>query len=84
MYPLIGSLLLVAYDFVPTGWLLCNGQMLTIAQNAALFSLLGSRYGGDGTTTFAVPNMNRFPMTSANGAPLSWIICIEGTFPSRD
>ena len=47
----------VGFNFAPKGWLLCNGQLLSIAQNTALFSLLGTTYGGDGITTFALPDM---------------------------
>jgi microcystin-dependent protein len=84
MDPLLGSLLLVAFDFVPRGWLPCDGQILSIAQNTALFALLGVKYGGNGTTTFALPNLNGAkPMTDAGGAKLSWVICTEGVFPER-
>jgi microcystin-dependent protein len=48
---------MVAYDFAPKNWAYCNGQTLPIAQNQALFSLLGTTYGGNGVTTFALPNM---------------------------
>jgi len=47
----------MAFGFPPKGWALCNGQVLPINQNAALFSLLGTTYGGDGVTTFALPNL---------------------------
>jgi microcystin-dependent protein len=55
--PFLGELKLVPFDFAPTGWAFCNGQLLSIAQNTALFSLLGTQYGGDGRTTFALPNL---------------------------
>lgn len=57
MEPFLGELRLFPYDFVPKGWLACNGQILPINQNAALASLLGQAYGGDGHTTFALPNL---------------------------
>jgi microcystin-dependent protein len=47
----------LAFDFAPIGWAFCNGQLLSIAQNQALFALLGTQYGGDGHTTFALPNL---------------------------
>ena len=47
----------VAFNFAPTGWALCNGQILPISQNTALFSLLGTTYGGDGKSTFALPDL---------------------------
>ncbi len=55
--PFLGELKLVAFDFAPIGWAFCNGQLLSIAQNQALFALLGTQYGGDGHTTFALPNL---------------------------
>lgn len=61
--PFVGQILMVGYTFAPKGWAMCNGQMLEIAQNAALFSLLGTTYGGDGRTTFALPDLRgRFPL----------------------
>lgn len=53
--PFIGEIRMFAFGFAPQGWALCNGQLLPIAQNQALFSLLGTTYGGNGTTTFACP-----------------------------
>lgn len=53
----IGELKLVSFNFPPKGWALCNGQLLPIAQNQALFSLLGTTYGGDGRVTFALPDL---------------------------
>lgn len=55
--PFIGEIRAFAFDKVPTGWALCNGQLLNIANNQALFSLLGTTYGGNGTSTFALPNL---------------------------
>ena len=53
MDPFIGEVTLFAGNFAPRGWALCNGQLLAISQNTALFSILGTTYGGDGRTTFA-------------------------------
>lgn len=53
----IGQIMLVAWSFIPKGYAACNGQLLSIAQNSALFSLLGTTYGGDGVTTFALPDL---------------------------
>ena len=55
--PFLGEIIPVAFSFAPKGWALCNGQLLPINQNQALFSLLGTTYGGDGRTTFALPNL---------------------------
>lgn len=57
-----------AFNFAPRGWALCNGQLLSIQQNAALFSLLGTTYGGNGTTNFALPNLQgAVPLGYGNG-----------------
>jgi len=53
----IGSIAIAGFDFPPRGWAFCNGQLLPINQNQALFALLGTQYGGNGTTTFALPNL---------------------------
>ena len=55
--PFLGQLKVVAFNFAPRGYALCDGQVLSIAQNTALFSLLGTTYGGNGITTFALPNL---------------------------
>jgi microcystin-dependent protein len=55
--PFIGELQCVAFNFAPKGWAQCNGQLLPINQNQALFSLLGTTYGGNGQTTFALPDL---------------------------
>lgn len=51
--PFLGQIAFVPYNFVPKNWAACNGQLLSISQNQALFALLGTTYGGNGTTTFA-------------------------------
>lgn len=55
--PFLGELRIVSFNFAPKGWALCNGQFLPINQNQALFSLLGTTYGGNGQTTFALPDL---------------------------
>lgn len=55
--PFIGEIRAVAFNFPPRGWAFCNGQLLAISQNQALFSILGTTYGGNGITTFALPNL---------------------------
>jgi len=70
--PWLGEIALVAFNFAPQGWAFCNGQLLSIAQNTALFSLLGTTYGGDGQTTFALPNLqSRVPIHFGQGTGLS-------------
>ena len=54
--PYIGEIRLVGFNFAPPGWAECNGQLLAIDQNDALFTLIGTTYGGDGQTTFALPD----------------------------
>ena len=68
----IGEIRLFGFNFAPVGWALCNGQILPINQNTALFSLLGTTYGGNGTTTFALPNLQgRVAIHQGDGAGLS-------------
>ena len=55
--PYLGQIIPVGFNFAPVGWALCNGQLLSIAQNTALFSLLGTQYGGNGISTFALPDL---------------------------
>jgi microcystin-dependent protein len=69
--PFLGQLLLVPYNFAPVGWAFCDGQLLAINQNQALFALIGTTYGGDGRTTFALPDLRgRVPISSGQGAGL--------------
>lgn len=70
--PFIGEIRMVGFNFAPRGWAFCNGQILSIAQNTALFSLLGTTYGGNGQTTFALPDLRgRIPMHWGQGAGLT-------------
>jgi microcystin-dependent protein len=70
--PFVGEISLFGFNFPPRGWATCDGQLLAIAQNAALFSLLGTTYGGNGQTTFALPDLRgRVPMHMGNGPGLS-------------
>ena len=70
--PLLGEIMLVPYNFAPRGWTLCQGQLLAISSNTALFSLLGTTYGGDGRTTFGLPELRgRYAMSSGTGPGLS-------------
>ena len=71
MDPFLGEIILFAGNFAPRGWALCEGQLLPINQNQALFSLLGTIYGGDGRTTFALPDLRgRAPIHHGTGAGL--------------
>ena len=74
--PFIGQITLVGFNFAPRGWAFCEGQLLSISQNTALFSLLGTTYGGDGRTTFGLPDLRgRVPIGPGTGPGLpsySW------------
>jgi microcystin-dependent protein len=68
----VGQILLVPYNFAPAGFAFCQGQLLPISQNTALFSLLGTNYGGDGKSTFGLPNLqNSIPIGMGSGPGLS-------------
>jgi microcystin-dependent protein len=68
----IGEIRIVPFNFAPYGWAFCNGQLLPIAQNTALFSLLGTSYGGNGTTNFALPNLQgSAPVNQGQGPGLT-------------
>ncbi|MGA7341979.1 MAG: tail fiber protein [Terracidiphilus sp.] len=70
--PFLGQLALVGFNFAPVGWQLAQGQVLPISQYAALFSLLGTQYGGNGTSNFALPNLQgNVPVGAGQGAGLS-------------
>ena len=72
MEPLLGTIILFGGNYEPRGWAFCNGQLLSIQQNSALYSLLGTVYGGDGITTFALPDLRgRVPMHMGEGPGLT-------------
>ena len=65
--PYIGEIKVISFNFAPRGWAFCNGQTLPINQNQALFSILGTQYGGNGSTTFCLPNLQaRMPIHQGN------------------
>ncbi|MFD0760828.1 phage tail protein [Lutibacter aestuarii] len=69
MEPFLGQIMMFGGNFAPRGWAFCNGQLLAISQNSALFSILGTTYGGDGRTTFALPDLRgRVPINSGGGS----------------
>jgi len=76
--PFIGEIRMVGFNFAPTGWALCAGSLMAISQNQALFALLGTTYGGNGTSTFALPDLQgRSPVGVGNGLGLSPIVLGE-------
>jgi microcystin-dependent protein len=76
--PLLGTIFLFAGNFAPVGYALCEGQLLPISQNTALFSIVGTTYGGDGRTTFALPKLTG-PIDGTH-----YIIAVNGIYPSRN
>ncbi|OPX45623.1 phage tail collar domain protein [Ruminiclostridium hungatei] len=75
----IGGIVLFPYNFAPAGWAPCQGQILQISQYQALFALIGATYGGDGRTTFALPNLK-----GASPLPdMGYYIATIGIFPTR-
>jgi microcystin-dependent protein len=73
--PYIGQITLVAFNFAPQGWAVCDGSLLSIAQNAALFDLLGTTYGGDGQSTFALPDLRgRVPLHQGQGSGSNYVV----------
>lgn len=73
--PFVGEIRMVGFNFAPRGWALCNGAILPIAQNQALFALIGVTFGGNGTTTFQLPNYNgRSPVGMGTGQGLTPIV----------
>src|SRR5713226_5642259 len=69
--PFLGEIKVISWNFPPKGWAFCNGQLIPINQNQALFSILGTTYGGDGRQTFALPNLQgRTPVHVGNGIAL--------------
>jgi microcystin-dependent protein len=76
--PYVGEIRLFAGNFAPLGWHFCDGQLLSISENETLFQLIGTTYGGDGYSTFALPDMRgRLPMHQGNGFILAETIGVE-------
>ncbi len=70
--PYVGQIMMVGFDFNPKNWALCNGQLLAITDNTTLFTLIGTTYGGDGQTTFGLPDLRgRVPVGIGQGPGLS-------------
>jgi len=72
MQPYVGQIIPVGFNFAPVGWFLCQGQLVPISEYQALYNLIGTYYGGDGTTTFGLPNLcGRSPLHQGQGPGLS-------------
>lgn len=79
MDPFMGLIRLLPYNFTPIGWMSCEGQILQIMQYSALFALIGNKFGGNGTTTFALPDLRGFePQSGAR-----YFMATMGIFPPR-
>jgi microcystin-dependent protein len=72
----LGEIRMVAFNFAPVGWAPCDGRLMSISQNQAMFAILGVNYGGDGKSNFALPNL-----PPLNGT--YFIICLSGIFPTK-
>ena len=77
--PFVGELTLFACDRTPRGWLPADGRLMSVMENQMLFALIGTRFGGDGRKTFALPDMRK---ESPNIEGLVWCIAVEGVFPT--
>ena len=77
----IGDIKLFAGTYCPQNYMYCNGQAVAIQQNPALFSVLGTQYGGNGSQTFCLPNLNKNAIIE--GTNLKYIICTQGLYPVR-
>ena len=80
----IGVIRLFAGNFAPRYWAVCDGQTMAISENPALFSILGTQYGGDGRTTYQLPNLAPLKETDGGETPIRYIICLQGIYPSRN
>lgn len=76
----MGTVTLFAGNFAPRNWAFCDGTLIPINQNQALFSILGTQYGGDGIKNFALPDLRK----TAPLPNLNYIICVQGIYPTRD
>lgn len=85
-----GSIQMFPYTMVPDGWMPCYGQLLSISQEPALFSLIGNKFGGDGRVNFSLPNLNFFNSsvrTKVMAAPdqnMVYAICTSGMYPPHE
>ncbi|HTZ06811.1 MAG TPA: tail fiber protein [Gaiellaceae bacterium] len=76
--PYIGDIALVGFNFAPVGWAFCNGALMPISENEALFNLIGTTFGGDGQSTFALPDLrSRVPVHTGTGNGLSPVVIGE-------
>jgi microcystin-dependent protein len=76
---IVGTIKLFAGNFCPSGYLYCDGQIISITSNLVLYNIIGNNYGGDGKKTFALPKLN----TDADNTGVKYIICVSGIYPTH-
>lgn len=81
---LIGEIRLFAGNFAPRNWAFCDGQTLPISSNAALYSILGTQYGGNGRDNFQLPKLASLKEADGGETPIRYVICLQGAYPVRD
>ena len=79
--PFLSEIRLMSFNFAPKGWAMCNGQLLPINQNQALFAAIGTTYGGNGTTNFALPDLRGTQPRSRDTFAPEYCISLQGAFP---
>jgi len=84
MDPFTGEIRAFGFNFAPRGWAQCDGQLMQISQNQALFALIGTTYGGDGRATFALPDLRTSGIPAGPGITVSYCIALQGIFPTRE
>ncbi|MGO9275424.1 MAG: phage tail protein [Terriglobia bacterium] len=84
MEPYLGEIRAFGFNYAPQGWAQCNGQLMQISPYTALYALLGTTYGGDGQTNFALPDLRGSAIAAGPGITVSYYIAIQGYFPPRD
>jgi microcystin-dependent protein len=83
MEPILGQIQLFPFGFAPRGWAPCEGQIIPVSENQALFALLGDTYGGDGRSNFGIPDLrNAVPIVTIY-QKMWYCISMDGTFPQR-
>ncbi len=83
MDPMLGEIRLFPYPYAPVGWLACQGQILNIVDNEALFSLLGTTYGGNGSVTYALPDLRAKNPATGSAEVVGYCVCVNGVYPPR-
>lgn len=80
----LGQICLFPYYFQPSGFIKCDGSLLPLDKNEALFSIIGTKFGGNGITDFRIPNLKPLADSEVSVEAVHYYICIEGQYPPRD